>query len=544
MPLIKPHKLWSRRWLITGVMWLLWLVVAQGLTANPILYLTPLLAIFTHFLLSPHSTDQAVVSPASQQPQLTSRNITTDSSILDIKHDLLTPTRLIISFCDVLTKANLREESASFLTENISAIRRNAQKLEELIVSLTLPATNPVQQTNYLELEPVLNEALTLTADLMTSRNISVELKIIPPLPPLILNRTYLLQAILNVLRGIAQSNEQPLTTDSLQIFVRVYELMVQIKFVSSPSKIQHTVENPSWMLTEQLVEKLSGQLVLETASNSESTIIIALRLDNYASEQLPDMPIQSRTYKESIIVIADQKPIADLFKRLDATYNFIVVSSVEGLITEMLHTPNQILGVVLTRHTDIKDDSIHAQIANLVRSQIPIIEYVVPSPDQQLNSLNATYLAKPIDYEALMNAMSQFDLTGQRILIVDDNADTTTMLARMLSSMPAKYDTRTAHTAHAASNILDISDHNIGAAIVDVSLPDMDGLQWVDRLRADERFLQLPIVLMSAHPTLDFMMYSHITRRISIYLDKGFDVDMLPENIERVLNAFGPPTV
>jgi PAS domain S-box-containing protein len=90
--------------------------------------------------------------------------------------------------------------------------------------------------------------------------------------------------------------------------------------------------------------------------------------------------------------------------------------------------------------------------------------------------------------------------LGRRRILVVDDNATNRTILERFLNSWNAEVET--ADHAHRALERLD-SAHRRGKpfelAILDLQMPDMDGLMLAGAMGRDRRFEKMPRILLSS---------------------------------------------
>ena len=80
-------------------------------------------------------------------------------------------------------------------------------------------------------------------------------------------------------------------------------------------------------------------------------------------------------------------------------------------------------------------------------------------------------------------------------ILVVDDYAVTQRVLSFMLQ--------RTEHKVLTASNgqegLTTLAETPIDLAIIDVAMPIMDGLTMLKHLRADERYAEIPVIMLTA---------------------------------------------
>lgn len=83
---------------------------------------------------------------------------------------------------------------------------------------------------------------------------------------------------------------------------------------------------------------------------------------------------------------------------------------------------------------------------------------------------------------------------TSGRLLVVEDDPQMARFLADMLGE---DYDVVTVADGRAAMEALEGDEVDI--VLTDLAMPNMDGIELVRRIRADERLRQLPVVLLSA---------------------------------------------
>lgn len=81
-------------------------------------------------------------------------------------------------------------------------------------------------------------------------------------------------------------------------------------------------------------------------------------------------------------------------------------------------------------------------------------------------------------------------------ILVVDDEPVTQLMLGLMLQRHD--YTVITADDGQAA--MARLAKEKVDLAIIDVNMPKMDGLTMLQRLRADKRYENLPVIMFTAH--------------------------------------------
>lgn len=117
------------------------------------------------------------------------------------------------------------------------------------------------------------------------------------------------------------------------------------------------------------------------------------------------------------------------------------------------------------------------------------------------------------------------------RILIAEDFEDNRIALRLMLNA--AGYDASEAADGRAA--LIAAQQHHPDLILMDISLPELDGLEATRALRAQAAFAQLPIIILSAHDT-DELRRDAAEAGSTDYVVKPFEFDDLRRVIEQHL--------
>ena len=119
------------------------------------------------------------------------------------------------------------------------------------------------------------------------------------------------------------------------------------------------------------------------------------------------------------------------------------------------------------------------------------------------------------------------------RILVVDD-----TEIIRDLICVNLELEGFEVHTAFDGQDALDkVHDVDPDVVTLDVVMPRLDGFQAAERLRADARTAELPIVMVSAAAQeADLRRGREIG--VNAYLTKPFDPDELVQIIRQLIEA------
>ena len=85
--------------------------------------------------------------------------------------------------------------------------------------------------------------------------------------------------------------------------------------------------------------------------------------------------------------------------------------------------------------------------------------------------------------------------MAGERILVVEDNEKNMKLFRDVLTA--TGYQTLEATTG--ASAVALATEHAPDLVLMDIQLPDIDGIEALARLRADQRTASIPIVALTA---------------------------------------------
>jgi two-component system, cell cycle response regulator DivK len=101
--------------------------------------------------------------------------------------------------------------------------------------------------------------------------------------------------------------------------------------------------------------------------------------------------------------------------------------------------------------------------------------------------------------------------MTGEQILVVEDNAMNMKLFRDVL--VATGYRTLEATTGGEAVELA--AEHTPDLVLMDIQLPDVDGVQTLDRLRADERTASIPVLAVTAQA---------MSGDKELFLSAGFD--------------------
>jgi CheY-like chemotaxis protein len=145
-------------------------------------------------------------------------------------------------------------------------------------------------------------------------------------------------------------------------------------------------------------------------------------------------------------------------------------------------------------------------------------------------------YLIKPVTREVLWDTLRPFGEKVDRVLIIDDDRDFCRLMARMLESRVRRYQVSAAHSGQEGLALL--RHRRPDLVLLDMALPDMDGAQVAEHLRADPELRDVPIVIVSAQ---DAASADNLRGTILVTRPEGFVPRELVQSVQQWLTPTLP---
>jgi hypothetical protein len=213
------------------------------------------------------------------------------------------------------------------------------------------------------------------------------------------------------------------------------------------------------------------------------------------------NVAIASGRQKPLILVIDDEVPARELLASyLDSEYQIAMADSGADALHKALHLRPDAITLDVLMPGGNGFEILVALRKTPEIANIPIIIVSIVDQKQVGFALGAAdYLIKPIRKPELLEAIRKHvpphaddDLS---ILLVDDDPKTLELLAETLRS--AGYETQSVGSGARALEVL--SAKIVGAVLLDLLMPKMDGFQVIRHIRQEPKLKELPILVMTA---------------------------------------------
>ncbi len=246
-------------------------------------------------------------------------------------------------------------------------------------------------------------------------------------------------------------------------------------------------------------VESRPGQgtaftLRLPATSKEASIEDAAIKKPDYSTEMF-------QIDRDKTILVIDDDPIArDLMTRFLTRQGFGVVASGRG--REALAMARQWKPTAITLDILLGESSGWDILASLKAdpelSKIPVIMVSIIDDKDRGFTLGANeYMTKPVHPDQLARILEKFHINGApgKVLIIEDDESSRQFMRRLLN----RYGWETAEAANARDGLEKVAQDAPSLIMLDLIMPEMDGFEFISRLRQREEYRDIPIVVLTA---------------------------------------------
>lgn len=434
----------------------------------------------------------------------------------NISHELRTPLNLVLGFTEVMYRNPEVYGDLVWplkLRRDISQVYRNTHHLVDMIDDiLDLSRIEITSFSLHIEptpLTPLILEVARIADDIFHHHAARFVVDVPPDLPTVEVDRTRVRQVLLNLLNNAARFTER----GSVRLIARHVndEIVVQVKdtgigipadklphlfseFFQVDSSVRRSRSGAGLGLaiSKRFVEAHGGRIWAESVSNQGTTFSFTLPVDGMplsVSRANPD-PQEVRLQRHPLLLVDVEPVVAAHLARYLKDYDLVTV-----------HDPGEIEAVVkswapsaiLWNSTGQRPD----ENATVSAIPIPVIECPLTFLQDDLpRSSLIDLLPKPITSEQLLK---KIDLQGNvnHILVIDDDIGFTQLIERFIEVSARQYTIAQAYTGN--DGLIAMQAHLPDLVLLDVSLPDLSGLDVLNLMNQDDNLQNIPVILLTA---------------------------------------------
>ena len=502
---------------------------------------------------------------AKEQAEDASR--TKSNFLANMSHELRTPMNAIIGFTRLVMRRS-KDVLATKQYENLEKILISADHLLSLINDVLdlskIEAGRVDIMAEEFPLEPLVDECLRTVEPMVKGDSLELVKDIDPLLPVLFADQDRLKQILLNLLSNAVKFTEQGSVTVSARRHDRGVALAVRDTGIGIPEEAtarvfeefrqadgsttrQYGGTGLGLSISRHLARLMGGDITLESTVGEGSTFTIAMPLryqDETAtagSTPAGDEAVADETPETAgaplVLAIDDDPDAIYLIRENLGEAGYQVVGAADG--EAGLRKAKALRPAAITLDIKMSDKDgwqvLHELKADEATRDIPVIMLSVI--DQKALGFRlgaADYLTKPFDREAMIASLARVAPRRGLLLVVDDDPNVIDLVRQLLDG--EDYEIEAAGDGQEALEAIERRAPDI--VLLDLLMPRIDGFGVIERLQADPRYRDIPVVVLTAK-TLSRDEKSQLERWVlKIVEKKGLERDALLQEVRRALPA------
>jgi signal transduction histidine kinase/DNA-binding response OmpR family regulator len=453
--------------------------------------------------------------------------------LANMSHELRTPLNSIIGFSRVILKG-IDGPISDLQQQDLNAIYNSGQHLLNLIndvldLSKIEAGKMELSIEENVNLAELINSVMSTAIGLVKDKPITLKSNLSPQLPLVRGDTTRIRQVIINLLSNAAKfTDEGSITIEAEEqngllgmpeVIVRVVDtgpgiapedqdkLFLPFSQVDASPTRKTGGSGLGLSISRYLVEMHGGRIGLTSKADQGSTFFFTLPVSSSGRnpEDQPTGQSQEQEKGEAVILAIDDEPqVLNLYKRYLENHGYQIFPLSDP--SQAVEKARQIQPRAITLDISMPEQDgwnvLEDLKGNPSTRHIPVILCSILNASQNQARgyrLGASdYLMKPILEDDLIQALERLNQeAGQiEVLIVDDDPQELRMLQKAFHNS-GNFRIIPAEGGHQALTIL--RSRQPQAIILDLYMPDLDGITLLETLRADPGTREIPVIVFTA---------------------------------------------
>ena len=454
--------------------------------------------------------------------------------VANVSHELRTPLNMIIGFAESIVNSPqiYGPNIPHTLLADLQVIYRNSQHLSSLIDDILdlsqIEAGRWALIKERVLLAEIVEAATVAVRPLYQNKALYLRSHLPSTLPPIFCARTRIREVILNLLSNAGRFTAQggvEITAwrQGTEVVVRVSDtgpgiapedqerLFRPFEQVDSSLRRRYGGSGLGLSIGKAFVELHGGKMWVESKVGVGTSFFFRLPINPPAEihsdferwfQPYVGVPERHRQPAASLppvlpryVVLDEQHQLQRLLQRYVDQVEVVSVSEMEQAMSELRQRPARALLVNAGPGEEVWTRL--SQNAELPYGTPAIICSFPPLQTITTGLGVSDYLVKPISSRRLLSALEDLNLSGNTVLIVDDEPDALRLFHRILTSAERGYQVLRASDGDQAVEI--IQEEHPDVILLDLIMPNMDGFRFLEWRNQIPAVREIPVLVTSA---------------------------------------------
>lgn len=482
--------------------------------------------------------------------------------LLDISHELRTPTNSIMGFASLLNEENLSQSQAEY----VNTLKENAYSqlalINDLIDIVKVETGLITEVKSNINIKSLITDVIKSFQEKFPEKQIDFIFNFDGECPSTVkLDSQKLKYILINLITYSIRLTEKGKITlsasciDSNRISIKISDSSngipaAKLNNIFNPLAIDDlvkykfgTVSGLGLTLAKKYIDLLNGEISVNSTLHKGLTFNLQFPIERLSpiESQLSELPKMNK--KNRVLVVEDDYATSKLLSNYLNKWGYdpVIVNSADQTMKSI--EKETFLAILLDI---ILPDSNGFDLMKKIRShqnskRTPVIVCSIEAEDQKAFLMGAVeYFVKPIQYNYLVEVLQSYRLKrDSNILIVDDDVPTLNLIKEAVQQAGF-----TPIAEAFSANVMNlIEDKELDLAIIDLDMPEVSGFDLIKQIKENPKFAKLPIIIYTGKENYkdDIKnidgMFEHLLEK------RSSNIEALADTVTAMINKFDEPT-